>query len=464
MGTWPRSRRPARSSTICGARRRSTSRTCAPSPTDRVPTRCSSIRPRSSIWRSSRARTADRAGLAAGRDRSHGDLDRQPPAAVVAAPAAGHARADPRSARRRRRARVSHDRPRQVSRRDQGRAGSRAAARAGRAGHGRPSRSGGTPAVGHGHSPRPRGAVRTCGRRWSSRCSPSSTTSPDIRDDIERDPGRRTSRAGARGRLHARRPRSRRSTSSGGISRSGKQVIAEMENASAPDRDFAQGPLQPGVRLLHRGLEVEPARRAAGLPPQADDRRRRRFITPALKEYEEKVLGATSGSSSARSKCSTDAAQRGGEAPRMKSSARPLAPLDVLAGFAEIAAVNDYIKRHMHDWRELPCRRTSSGGRTASAGRSDAFIPNDIALDAGRQLVILTGPNMGGKSTYLRQVACCASWRRPARSCPPVKPRSGSSIGSSRASARRTTSPGAVHVHGRDAGNREHPQQGHRGA
>ena len=74
-------------------------------------------------------------GLAARRARSHGDVDGQPAAARVAAAAAAGARADPRSPRRRRGARVSHDRARQVPRRDQGRPGSRAARRARRARH-----------------------------------------------------------------------------------------------------------------------------------------------------------------------------------------------------------------------------------------------------------------------------------------------------------------------------------------
>ena len=95
------------------------------------------------------------------------------------------------------------------------------------------------------------------------------------------------------------------------------------------------------------------------------------------------------------------------EAPRIQATARALAALDVLAALAEDAAVNNYIKPHVHDGDELAvvdARHPVVERRTSSAG--DAFVPNDITLNGSAcQLVILTGPNMGGKSTYLRQTA-----------------------------------------------------------
>jgi len=76
----------------------------------------------------------------------------------------------------------------------------------------------------------------------------------------------------------------------------------------------------------------------------------------------------------------------------------------VLAALAETAAVNNYTKPLMHDGDEL----SASDARHPVVERHvvDAFVPNDVTLDGGtQQLIILTGPNMGGKSTYLRQCA-----------------------------------------------------------
>ena len=133
-----------------------------------------------------------------------------------------------------------------------------------------------------------------------------------------------------------------------------------------------------------------------------------RFITPALKEYEDKILGADERIVERELEIFEtlrDAVAL--EAPRIQASARALATLDVLAALAEGAAVNNYIKPHVHDGDELLVldgRHPVVERRTASTG--DAFVPNDVTLNGTTcQLVILTGPNMGGKSTYLRQTA-----------------------------------------------------------
>ena len=81
-----------------------------------------------------------------------------------------------------------------------------------------------------------------------------------------------------------------------------------------------------------------------------------------------------------------------------------MAGLDVLAGMAETAAVRNYTKPHVHDGDELVATDVRHPVVERLAGGT--FVPNDVGLDGGaRQLVVLTGPNMGGKSTYLRQVA-----------------------------------------------------------
>ncbi len=133
-----------------------------------------------------------------------------------------------------------------------------------------------------------------------------------------------------------------------------------------------------------------------------------RFITPALKEYEEKVLGADERIVERELEIFEDLrAAVAAESPRIQATARALAALDVLAAFAEAAAVGNYTKPQVHDGDEMAvvdARHPVVERLASSAG--EPFIPNDITLNGSTsQLIILTGPNMGGKSTYLRQTA-----------------------------------------------------------
>jgi len=192
-----------------------------------------------------------------------------------------------------------------------------------------------------------------------------------------------------------------------GISRSGRQRIAEMEEAERARTGISSLKIRYN-RVFGYYLEVSKSN-LASVP--ADYHRKQtiaggeRFITPALKDYEEKVLGADE-RILARELEIFEAlrAATAAEAPRVQDTARGLATLDALAALADAAAVNNYVKPLVHDGDEL----IASDARHPVVERhvADAFVPNDVTLDAaGHQLVVLTGPNMGGKSTYLRQTA-----------------------------------------------------------
>ena len=194
------------------------------------------------------------------------------------------------------------------------------------------------------------------------------------------------------------------------LSRSGKQVIAEME-----ERERARTGIHSLKVRFNRvfGYYIEVSRSNLHAVP-ADYQRKQtiaggeRFITPALKEYEEKVLGADEHIVERELELFEGLRQAvAAESPRIQSSARALAALDVLAALAETSTVNNYTKPHVHDGDEMAvtdARHPVVERRTAATG--DPFVPNDIMLNHSTcQLVVLTGPNMGGKSTYLRQAA-----------------------------------------------------------
>ncbi len=191
------------------------------------------------------------------------------------------------------------------------------------------------------------------------------------------------------------------------ISRSGKLNIAQMEEA-----ERARTGIQSLKIRYNRvfGYYIEISKSNLGSVP-ADYHRKQtiaggeRFITPALKEYEEKVLGAEE--RILERELALFEAMRGrvaSAAPRIQDTARGLATLDVLSALAETAAAQNYTKPMMHTGDELSA--VDVRHPVVERHVAEAFVPNDVTLDAAsRQLVVLTGPNMGGKSTYLRQTA-----------------------------------------------------------
>jgi DNA mismatch repair protein MutS len=191
------------------------------------------------------------------------------------------------------------------------------------------------------------------------------------------------------------------------ISRSGRQVIAEMEECERVRTGIASLKVRFN-RVFGYYIEISKAN-LHHVPPDYQRKQTiaggERFTTPALKEYEEKVLGADERILERELEL-FEALRKAvaAEAPRVQDTARAVAALDVLAALAETAALANYTKPHVHDGDEM----VVTEGRHPVVERvaPDAFVPNDIDLNGTtRQLVILTGPNMGGKSTYLRQAA-----------------------------------------------------------
>jgi DNA mismatch repair protein MutS len=192
-----------------------------------------------------------------------------------------------------------------------------------------------------------------------------------------------------------------------GISRSGKQRIAEMEDAERRRTGISSLKIRYN-RVFGYYIEVSKSN-LGSVPPDYHRKQTiaggERFITPDLKAYEEKVLGADE--RIVEREVEIFDALRGrvaAEAPRIQDTARAIAALDVLAALAETAAVQNYTKPLVHAGDELVA--TDARHPVVERHVPDAFVPNDVTLDAAEhQLIILTGPNMGGKSTYLRQSA-----------------------------------------------------------
>lgn len=131
-----------------------------------------------------------------------------------------------------------------------------------------------------------------------------------------------------------------------------------------------------------------------------------RYITPELKEYESKILGAEEKLVALEYQifCSIRE-QVGARAQGIQQTARILAELDVLASLAEVAVRNNYVKPSVNQGNTI---RIGDGRHPVveKVLEHEFFVPNDTELDnIDARLVIITGPNMAGKSTYMRQVS-----------------------------------------------------------
>ena len=129
-----------------------------------------------------------------------------------------------------------------------------------------------------------------------------------------------------------------------------------------------------------------------------------RYVTPSLKEYEERVLTAAERVEERERELFEALRSRvGGQVGRLQAVAQIVAELDVLASLSEVAAREGYVRPMLTDDFSLEI----TAGRHPVVERMmprEKFIPNDVSLTEDARMIILTGPNMAGKSTVLRQV------------------------------------------------------------
>jgi len=132
-----------------------------------------------------------------------------------------------------------------------------------------------------------------------------------------------------------------------------------------------------------------------------------RYITPELKEYEEKILGAEEKILALEAKLFNElilAVQD--DIPRIQANANLLAQLDVLLSFAKIARENHYIRPIIHDDNVLKIVQGRHPVIETQLPLGEVYVPNDVTLDSDKQqIMMITGPNMAGKSALLRQTA-----------------------------------------------------------
>ncbi len=130
-----------------------------------------------------------------------------------------------------------------------------------------------------------------------------------------------------------------------------------------------------------------------------------RFITPEMKDYEARVLNAEEQIRELETQLFREVCREiGGQAQRLLATARTLARLDVVAGLAEVAANDGYVRPELAKDESLEIY-DARHPVVEQFLQSQRFVPNDTVFEEGERIRIITGPNMSGKSTYLRQVA-----------------------------------------------------------
>jgi DNA mismatch repair protein MutS len=194
------------------------------------------------------------------------------------------------------------------------------------------------------------------------------------------------------------------------LSQHSKTIIASMEERERKRTGI--GSLKIRFNQIF-GYYIEISKPNLHLSPADYERKQtlvnaERFTSPELKEYERKILAADERIGEIERQLYVDVRSSiAGKASRLRRTAGAIAKLDVLAAFAKLAADRNYVRPEFNGEGEL----LIIDGRhpvieELLKQKGERFVPNDLCFEPGRQqLLLITGPNMGGKSTYLRQTA-----------------------------------------------------------
>jgi DNA mismatch repair protein MutS len=189
----------------------------------------------------------------------------------------------------------------------------------------------------------------------------------------------------------------------------GRQYIASLQQRERERTGISS--LKVGFnKVFGYYLEITNAH-AAKVP--ADYERRQtlasaeRYVTPELKEYESRVLGAEERMAAREAELFGALRAAVGQAiARVQRSARVLARLDVWTALAERAVTGRYVRPEVHDGFDLVLRGSRHPVIERMMAR-ESFIPNDARFTEAERVALVTGPNMAGKSTILRQIGLC---------------------------------------------------------
>ena len=188
--------------------------------------------------------------------------------------------------------------------------------------------------------------------------------------------------------------------------REGREWVADLEAAERERTGIDS--LSVGHNQVH-GYYIEVT--DANLDRVPDDYRRRqtlknseRYYTPELKEREEEIVGAAERADALEYELFADVRERvASETERIQGLADALAELDACCSLASVAVASDYVRPEIVD--DPDAGIALEGGRHPVVERAEeSFVPNDVDLPRG-SVAVITGPNMSGKSTYMRAVA-----------------------------------------------------------